>query len=98
MTTTRYAPQFRHRRSGLSGRLGCARGVPAVNGAYDRRDPAGSQGRWLSQRRVHDEQFVGSCRDHSLLPCALLRATRDTAARIRGGFGTCLVEGFHDDH
>ncbi|MFD8721382.1 hypothetical protein ACFV2H_26200 [Streptomyces sp. NPDC059629] len=33
----------------------------------------------------------------SLLLCALLRAT-GTPARLRAGYGTYFVEGFHDDH
>jgi hypothetical protein len=51
----------------------------------------------LTQRRSYDEQFVGTCRDYSLLLCSLLRAT-GTPARVRGGFATYFVEGFHDDH
>ncbi|WP_327318552.1 transglutaminase-like domain-containing protein [Streptomyces sp. NBC_01235] len=51
----------------------------------------------LTQRRSYDEQFVGTCRDYSLLLCSLLRAT-GTPARVRGGFATYFVEGFHEDH
>ncbi|MFI2432812.1 transglutaminase-like domain-containing protein [Streptomyces sp. NPDC018693] len=51
----------------------------------------------LTEPRPYDERFVGTCRDFSLLLCSLLRAT-GTPARLRGGFGTYFVEGFHDDH
>ncbi len=51
----------------------------------------------LTERRSYDERFVGTCRDFSLLLCSLLRAT-GTPARIRGGYATYFVEGFHDDH
>jgi hypothetical protein len=51
----------------------------------------------LTEPRAYDEQFVGTCRDYALLLCALLRAT-GTPARVRGGYGTYLVDGFHDDH
>ncbi|WP_327185678.1 transglutaminase-like domain-containing protein [Streptomyces sp. NBC_01334] len=51
----------------------------------------------LTRRRSYDEQFVGTCRDYSLLLCSLLRAT-GTPSRIRGGYATYFVEGFHDDH
>ncbi|WP_405765939.1 transglutaminase-like domain-containing protein [Streptomyces sp. NBC_00080] len=50
----------------------------------------------LTRRRSYDEQFVGTCRDYSLL-CSLLRAT-GTPSRIRGGYASYFVEGFHDDH
>ncbi|MEU9152561.1 transglutaminase domain-containing protein [Streptomyces sp. NPDC048417] len=51
----------------------------------------------LTERRSYDQRFVGTCRDYSLLLCSLLRAT-GTPARVRGGYGTYFVEGFHDDH
>ncbi|MEU1167264.1 transglutaminase-like domain-containing protein [Streptomyces sp. NPDC005921] len=51
----------------------------------------------LTEPRSFDQRFVGTCRDFSLLLCALLRAT-GTPARIRGGYATYFVEGFHDDH
>ncbi|WP_425244937.1 transglutaminase-like domain-containing protein [Streptomyces sp. NEAU-NA10] len=51
----------------------------------------------LTEPRAYDQQFVGTCRDYSLLLCSLLRAT-GTPARIRGGYGTYFVDGFHDDH
>jgi hypothetical protein len=47
--------------------------------------------------REPGERFVGTCRDFSLLLCSMLRAT-GTPARLRCGFATYLVEGFHDDH
>ncbi|KOG31224.1 transglutaminase-like domain-containing protein [Streptomyces resistomycificus] len=51
----------------------------------------------LTERRPYDERFAGTCRDFSLLLCALLRAT-GTPARIRCGFAAYFVEGYHDDH
>ncbi|MEU9383555.1 transglutaminase-like domain-containing protein [Streptomyces sp. NPDC048279] len=51
----------------------------------------------LTEPRSYDEQFVGTCRDYSLLLCSLLRAT-GTPARVRGGYATYFAEGFHDDH
>jgi hypothetical protein len=51
----------------------------------------------LTLPRAPEERFVGTCRDFSLLLCSLLRAT-GTPARIRGGFATYFVEGFHEDH
>ncbi|MEU6067867.1 transglutaminase domain-containing protein [Streptomyces sp. NPDC047082] len=51
----------------------------------------------LTEKRSYDEQFVGTCRDYALLLCSLLRAT-GTPARVRGGYGTYFVDGFHDDH
>jgi hypothetical protein len=51
----------------------------------------------LTEARAPEERFVGTCRDFSLLLCSLLRAT-GTPARIRGGFATYFVEGFHEDH
>ncbi|MEV7339330.1 transglutaminase-like domain-containing protein [Streptomyces sp. NPDC093544] len=51
----------------------------------------------LTRPRAPEERFVGTCRDFSLLLCSLLRAT-GTPARIRGGFATYFVEGFHEDH
>ncbi|WP_411150947.1 transglutaminase-like domain-containing protein [Streptomyces sp. A30] len=51
----------------------------------------------LTAKRPYDERFAGTCRDFSLLLCALLRAT-GTPARIRCGFAAYFVEGYHDDH
>ncbi|MEV7393784.1 transglutaminase-like domain-containing protein [Streptomyces sp. NPDC091215] len=51
----------------------------------------------LTEHRSCDQRFVGTCRDFSLLLCALLRAT-GTPARLRAGYGTYFAEGFHDDH
>ncbi|MEV0225175.1 transglutaminase-like domain-containing protein [Streptomyces sp. NPDC050704] len=51
----------------------------------------------LTEPRAFEERFVGTCRDFSLLLCSLLRAT-GTPARIRCGFATYFVEGFHEDH
>ncbi|MGD1224227.1 transglutaminase-like domain-containing protein [Streptomyces krungchingensis] len=51
----------------------------------------------LTERREPAERFVGTCRDFSLLLCSLLRAT-GTPARLRCGFATYFVEGFHEDH
>ncbi|MCX5561586.1 transglutaminase-like domain-containing protein [Streptomyces sp. NBC_00038] len=51
----------------------------------------------LTRPRAPGERFVGTCRDFSLLLCSLLRAT-GTPARIRGGFATYFIEGFHEDH
>lgn len=51
----------------------------------------------LPHPRTPEQRFVGTCRDFALLLCSLLRAT-GTPARIRGGYATYFVEGFHDDH
>jgi len=51
----------------------------------------------LTELRSHEEQFVGTCRDYALLHVSLLRAT-GTPARVRGGFATYFVDGFHEDH
>ncbi|WP_405868138.1 transglutaminase-like domain-containing protein [Streptomyces sp. NBC_00005] len=51
----------------------------------------------LTEPRAYGERFVGTCRDFALLHVALLRAT-GTPARVRGGFGTYFVDGFHEDH
>ncbi|MFJ5261895.1 transglutaminase-like domain-containing protein [Streptomyces sp. NPDC088387] len=51
----------------------------------------------LTEPRAFEERFVGTCRDFALLHVALLRAT-GTPARVRGGFGTYFVDGFHEDH
>ncbi|MGW2519377.1 transglutaminase-like domain-containing protein [Streptomyces sp. NPDC001617] len=53
--------------------------------------------RVFGEPRAYGERFVGTCRDFALLHVALLRAT-GTAARVRGGFGTYFVDGFHEDH
>ncbi|MFD7934233.1 transglutaminase-like domain-containing protein [Streptomyces sp. NPDC059755] len=53
---------------------------------------------WLASRcSSYDEQFVGTCRDYSLLLCSLLRAT-GTPSRIRCGYAPYFAEGFQDDH
>lgn len=51
----------------------------------------------LSDAREPEGRFVGTCRDFALLHVSLLRAT-GTPARVRGGFGTYFVDGFHEDH
>ncbi|ELS57479.1 transglutaminase-like domain-containing protein [Streptomyces viridochromogenes] len=51
----------------------------------------------LTGAREPAERFVGTCRDFALLHVSLLRAT-GTPARVRGGFGTYFVDGFHEDH
>ncbi|MDF3142178.1 MULTISPECIES: transglutaminase-like domain-containing protein [unclassified Streptomyces] len=51
----------------------------------------------LTEAREPEERFVGTCRDFALLHVSLLRAT-GTPARVRGGFGTYFVDGFHEDH
>ncbi|MER5513536.1 transglutaminase domain-containing protein [Streptomyces sp. NPDC002763] len=51
----------------------------------------------LTEPRAYGERFVGTCRDFALLHVSLLRAT-GTPARVRGGFGTYFVDGFHEDH
>jgi hypothetical protein len=51
----------------------------------------------LTRARAPEERFVGTCRDFSLLLCSLLRAT-GTPARLRCGFATYFVDGFHEDH
>ncbi|MES5818669.1 transglutaminase-like domain-containing protein [Streptomyces sp. RG80] len=51
----------------------------------------------LTEARGPEGRFVGTCRDFALLHCSLLRAT-GTPARIRGGFATYFVAGFHECH
>ncbi|MEY9995191.1 hypothetical protein ABIE67_007223 [Streptomyces sp. V4I8] len=51
----------------------------------------------LTDAREPEGRFVGTCRDFALLHVSLLRAT-GTPARVRGGFGTYFVDGFHEDH
>ncbi|MFH8801400.1 transglutaminase-like domain-containing protein [Streptomyces sp. NPDC017936] len=51
----------------------------------------------LTGPRPYERRFVGTCRDFALLLCSLLRAT-GTPARVRGGYATYFVDGFHDDH
>ncbi|MFE7270260.1 transglutaminase-like domain-containing protein [Streptomyces sp. NPDC057623] len=51
----------------------------------------------LTEAREPQARFVGTCRDFALLHVSLLRAT-GTPARVRGGFGTYFVDGFHEDH
>ena len=51
----------------------------------------------LTEPRAYQDRFVGTCRDFALLHVSLLRAT-GTPARVRGGFGTYFVDGFHEDH
>lgn len=51
----------------------------------------------LTASRPPFQRFVGTCRDFSLLLCALLRST-GTAARLRCGFATYLVPGWYEDH
>ncbi|MFF7352646.1 MULTISPECIES: transglutaminase-like domain-containing protein [Streptomyces] len=51
----------------------------------------------LTEERPYDQRFVGTCRDYALLLCSLLRTT-GTPARVRGGYATYFVAGFHDDH
>ncbi|KMS73211.1 hypothetical protein ACM01_19585 [Streptomyces viridochromogenes] len=51
----------------------------------------------LTGAREPAARFVGTCRDFALLHVSLLRAT-GTPARVRGGFGTYFVDGFHEDH
>ncbi|GGX05457.1 transglutaminase-like domain-containing protein [Streptomyces lomondensis] len=51
----------------------------------------------LTERRPPEGRFVGTCRDFSLLLCALLRAT-GTPARLRCGFATYFAEDWYEDH
>ncbi|TKA11881.1 transglutaminase-like domain-containing protein [Actinacidiphila oryziradicis] len=51
----------------------------------------------LTAVRHPQEQFAGTCRDFALLLCALLRNS-GVPARIRCGFATYFVPGFHEDH
>jgi hypothetical protein len=51
----------------------------------------------LAERREPQARFVGTCRDFTLLHCALLRAT-GTPARPRCGFARYFLAGFHVDH
>jgi hypothetical protein len=51
----------------------------------------------LTAARRPSERFAGTCRDFALLLCALLRHA-GLPSRIRCGFATYLVPGFHEDH
>ncbi|MEV6106389.1 transglutaminase-like domain-containing protein [Streptomyces sp. NPDC051940] len=51
----------------------------------------------LTEPRPLADRFVGTCRDFSLLHSALLRRA-GVPARIRCGFATYFIEGFHEDH
>jgi hypothetical protein len=47
--------------------------------------------------RPPPDRLAGTCRDFTVLLCALLRET-GTPARARAGFAGYFTEGFHDDH
>jgi hypothetical protein len=47
--------------------------------------------------RPPEDRFAGTCRDFSILLCALLREAR-IPARLRCGFAGYFVPGFFDDH
>ena len=51
----------------------------------------------LTEPRGYGDQFVGICRDFSLLLCSFLRA-KGVPARIRSGFADYFLDGFHIDH
>ena len=51
----------------------------------------------IAEPRAPSRRAVGTCRDHALVLCALLRA-RGRPARVRCGFATYLVPGRHEDH
>ena len=50
----------------------------------------------LQQTRSKETKLIGSCRDFSLLLCAMLRH-KQIPARIRFGFSTFHIPGFHHD-
>src|SRR5687768_10350380 len=50
----------------------------------------------LDERRPED-RFAGTCRDFTVLLCAMLRAT-GRSARARAGFAGYFTDGFFDDH
>jgi len=50
----------------------------------------------LDERRP-EERFAGTCRDFTVLLCAMLRAA-GVPARARAGFAGYFVDGFFDDH
>ncbi len=47
--------------------------------------------------RPAEDRFAGTCRDFSILLCAMLR-TGGVPARLRCGFGGYFMAGFFDDH
>ncbi|MFD8933811.1 transglutaminase domain-containing protein [Streptomyces sp. NPDC059578] len=51
----------------------------------------------LTEERPYAERVLATCRDFAVLHCALLRAT-GTPARVRCGFATYFLDGYHDDH
>jgi transglutaminase-like putative cysteine protease len=50
----------------------------------------------LDERRPED-RFAGTCRDFTVLLCAMLREA-GVAARARAGFAGYFTDGFFDDH
>jgi hypothetical protein len=51
----------------------------------------------LTMARDLDHKFVGNCRDHSTLLCAMLRH-QGVPARARCGFGAYFTPGHYEDH
>lgn len=51
----------------------------------------------LDRPRRPERRFSGTCRDFALLLCSALRA-KGVPARVRAGFATYFVPGFHEDH
>jgi hypothetical protein len=51
----------------------------------------------LIHARAFDKKFVGNCRDHSTLLCAILRH-QGVSARARCGFGTYFTPDHYEDH
>jgi hypothetical protein len=51
----------------------------------------------LGVARVYERRFVGTCRDYALLACSVLQR-RGVPSRLRVGFATYFVPGFHEDH
>jgi hypothetical protein len=51
----------------------------------------------LATPRPPEQRFIGACRHSALLACSALRH-HGVPARVRVGFATYFVPGFHDDH
>lgn len=51
----------------------------------------------LTQARPYEKRFIGSCRDHSVFLCSVLRS-KGIPARARCGFGTYFIPEHYEDH
>lgn len=68
------------------------RSIPEMLSALLERDPGS-----LEQVRERDKRVIGTCRNHALLACAILRQ-HGTPARLRVGFADYFTPDFWEDH